>query len=117
MRTVKESMRNFFAAIFCFLMNLIPEKKVWAMVNAGLNENVVVCLKRNRNSGQTSNNRWKSAGSTNGQVVSVNISGNNGYKQQYVTYLYDYVNYLPIKKNNINRWSNKNSLFKFEDTG
>ena len=117
MRTVKCSMKSFFATIFCFLMNLIPGKKFWTMVNAGFQERVPVSLKNSEKSGQAAYETKKSSMNTKGKIVFGGLQNERRYLQEYIAYLYDYVDYLPINRYSTGEYGVKVSFGAYEDSG
>lgn len=117
MRTVKSSMKNFFATIFCFLMNLIPGKKLWAMVNAGLSTEMAVNMKNSMKSGQAAYEKKSNIIDRTGSIVFGNLQNDGKYIQDYISYLYEYVDYLSINKSSIKEFANRVSFIKYEDTG
>lgn len=117
MRTVKSSMKNFFATIFCFLMNLIPGKKLWTMVNAGLDTKMAVSMKNGVKSGRAAYENRSNLINKKGNFVFHNLQNEGNYIQDYISYLYEYVNYLSINRSSIKAFGDRVSFIEYEDTG
>lgn len=107
MKKVKMTMKQFFAAILCFLVNLIPGKKIMTVKDAG--ENVWA---KNSAAGF-----WKNG-------TSSNRINEKMYGRQYMTHLNDYIvnieeymNYLEVKKYIGSDINNDISFAEYKNTG
>lgn len=117
MRTVKETMKNFFTAIMCFLMNLIPAKKFWVMMNARTNDEMKMRNKNRQKSDKNTNVYVINGIESIGQAMLGKMDTNNAYRKKYIAYLYEYVDNLLLNKNVIKKRNNKVSFIEYMDTG